>query len=181
LSVITNEAVRLPERVGAKVTLIVHVLFAVSELPHGVVSAKSPGLGPEKVTLLILRAEFPVLPTVTVWATLVVPLGVVLKVRLAGVTVAMGPLPMPVTVTVCGLVVALSVMVKVAVRVPGAVGVNVTLIVQAPPAATELPQEFVPAKSLGLAPVKAIVLIARAAFPVLFRVTDWGALGDATD
>jgi hypothetical protein len=49
----------------------------------------------------------------------------------------------PAKLTVCGLPVALSVMVTEAARFPGAVGVNVTLMVQFPPAATELPQELV--------------------------------------
>lgn len=50
---------------------------------------------------------------------------------------------MPVRLTVCGLPVALSVMVTEAVRLPGAVGVNVTLTVQLLPANTELPQVLV--------------------------------------
>jgi len=49
----------------------------------------------------------------------------------------------PVRLTVCGLPVALSVMVTEAVRLPGAVGVNVTLMVQLLPANTELPQVLV--------------------------------------
>jgi len=40
---------------------------------------------------------------------------------------------------VCGLPAALSKMLTVAVRVPAAVGLNVTLIAQLPLAATELP------------------------------------------
>jgi hypothetical protein len=48
---------------------------------------------------------------------------------------------------VCGLPAALSEMLTAAVRVPVAVGVNVMLIVQLPPAATELPQVFVSEKS----------------------------------
>ena len=55
---------------------------------------------------------------------------------------------MPVRLTVCGLFVALSVTLSVAVRLPGAAGLNVTLIVQLPFAATELPQLFVCTKSV---------------------------------
>ena len=73
LSVILNEAVRLPEAVGLNVTLIVQLLLAASELPHVVVSAKSPGLAPAKAMLLMVRAAFPVLLSVTVWAVLDVP------------------------------------------------------------------------------------------------------------
>lgn len=70
----------------------------------------------------------------------------------------------------------LSVMVSEAVRAEAAVGVKVTLMVQLPLAATELPQVFVCAKSPGLAPVNVMLLIARAVFPVLFSVTACAAL-----
>ena len=50
---------------------------------------------------------------------------------------------MPVRVTVCGLPAALSVIVTEAVRVPIVVGAKVTLIMQLPPAGTELPQVLV--------------------------------------
>jgi len=49
----------------------------------------------------------------------------------------------PVSPTDCGLLVALSVIVKVPVRAPAAAGVKVTLIVQLAPALTLLPQVFV--------------------------------------
>ena len=51
-----------------------------------------------------------------------------------------------------------------------AVGVKVTLIVQLPPAATELPQVLVWAKSPGFVPVSAILVMVKAELPVLFRV-----------
>jgi len=50
---------------------------------------------------------------------------------------------------VCGLPVALSVMLTEAVRAPVAEGVKVTFIVQLAPAASELPQVVVCAKSLA--------------------------------
>ena len=55
----------------------------------------------------------------------------------------MGPLPIPERLTVCGLPGALSAIFNEAVRLPGRVGVKMTLIEQLPPAATEDPQEFV--------------------------------------
>jgi hypothetical protein len=45
-------------------------------------------------------------------------------------------MPVPVKLAACGLPAALSVIVIAPVRVPGAVGVNVTLIVQFDPAAS---------------------------------------------
>ena len=67
---------------------------------------------------------------------------------------------------------AVSRMVKVAVRPPAAVGVNVTLIVQLVPAARLLPQLSVSAKS----PFVAMLVISSAALPGLLRVTAWGSL-----
>jgi hypothetical protein len=51
-----------------------------------------------------------------------------------------GAVPVPERLTACGLPLALSVMLTEAARLPLAKGVKVTLIVQLPPAATELPQ-----------------------------------------
>jgi len=63
-----------------------------------------------------------------------------------------------------------------AVRVPVAVGLNVTLIVQLAPALTELPQVLLWAKSPLLVPVMAMPLMLSAAVPALERVIDWAAL-----
>ena len=81
-----------------------------------------------------------------------------------------GAVPVPVRLTVCGLPVALSVRVTAAVRVPLAVGVKVTLIVQLAPAATELPHVLVCAKSPGFVPVSARLVTLKAELPVLFSV-----------
>ena len=51
--------------------------------------------------------------------------------------------PEPLRFAICGLPEALSVIATVAVLVPVAVGVNVTLMVQFAPAATEVPQVLV--------------------------------------
>ena len=86
---------------------------------------------------------------------------------------------MPVRLTVCWLPAALlllSVMFKEADRLPEVVGVNVTLIVQLPPAATGLPHVLISAKSPGLAPVNAMPLMDRVPFPVLFSVKVWAVL-----
>jgi hypothetical protein len=66
---------------------------------------------------------------------------------------------------------ALSAMVTVAARLPGAVGANVTLIAQVPPAATELPQVVVSRKSPGLAPVTIKLVMPKAELPLLVRVS----------
>ena len=70
---------------------------------------------------------------------------------------------MPDTPEVWGLLLALSVTVNVALRDPVAVGVNVTLIVQFPPAATLDPQVLVCPKSPELVPVKPTLVMVKAA------------------
>jgi hypothetical protein len=80
--------------------------------------------------------------------------------------------PVPVNEMVVGLFAALLVTVTDPVRVPLAVGLNVTLIVQLAPAARLDPHVFVCAKS----PLATIELIAAAAFPVFCTVTVCAAL-----
>ena len=72
---------------------------------------------------------------------------------------AVADVPTPERLAVCGLFVALSVTVKVAVRVLMAVGVKVTLMVQWAPAARLEPQLLVSAKSPLLLPVIPMLLI----------------------
>ena len=73
LSVMLSEAVRLPEAEGVKVTLIVQLAPAATELPHVLVRAKSPALVPATAMLVMLKVALPVLLRVTVRAVLVVP------------------------------------------------------------------------------------------------------------
>ena len=80
--------------------------------------------------------------------------------------------PVPDRATVCGLPEALSVMLRVPVRVPVAVGLKVTLMAQLLPAATELPQVLVWAKS----PLAEMLVMDKAALPVLESVTVCAAL-----
>ena len=72
LSVMLTEALRVPEAEGVKVTLIVQLAPAATELPHALVCAKSPGLVPETAMPVMLRVALPVLRRVTVPAVLVV-------------------------------------------------------------------------------------------------------------
>ena len=93
------------------------------------------------------------------------------KARLEGETLAPGAVPVPLRLALWGLPLALSVMLSEAARLPLAEGVKVTLMVQLPPAATELPQVLVWAKSLALVPVTVTLVIVNVALPVLVRVT----------
>jgi len=143
LSVMLTEAVRVPGAEGVNLTLIVQLPPAATELPHVLVCAKSLAFVPVTARLVMLKLAFPVLLRVMGCTALVVPRVWLPKVRLVAVRLTTGAVPVPVRLTVCGLPLALSVMLTEAVRVPGAVGVNLTLIVQLPPAATELPHVLV--------------------------------------
>src|SRR5271165_1760207 len=92
-----------------------------------------------KVMFVIVNPVFMLLVTVTVLAALLVPTVTVPKARAVGVTDT-GICPVPVSDIVCGLLGALSVMVTLPLDSPAAVGVNFTVMVQVPPAATLVPQ-----------------------------------------
>ncbi len=170
LSVMLTEAERLPLVVGSKVTLIVQLPPAATELPQVLVSAKSPGLAPASAMLETLSAAVPLLVRVAVSVPLVVLTASLPKARLVGERPAATVVPVPERLRDWGLPVALSVMLTEAERLPLVVGSKVTLIVQLPPAATELPQVLVSAKSPGLAPASAMLETLSAAVPLLVRV-----------
>ena len=69
----------------------------------------------------------------------------------------------------------MSVMASCELLAPAALGVKVTLMVQLDPAATELPQLLVWAKSPLFPPAKAMLLILTAPLLALEKVTAWGA------
>jgi hypothetical protein len=90
-----------------------------------------------------------------------------------------GFVPVPVSGTVCVGGVALSVMVKVPVRAPAAVGVNVTLITQFAPAASVaglIGQAVAPVLVCAKSPNAAMELIVRGPVPVFVSVTVCAAL-----
>src|ERR1017187_10410675 len=177
LSVMVTDALRIPAAVGVKVTEMLQLPPAATLAPQVLVCAKWPALVPVTPRLLIRRVAVPMLLSVTDWAALVVPTFWLAKVRLPAVSDTIGaPTPVPERVTVWGDPAALSVMVTDAPRIPAAVGVKVTEMLQLPPAATLAPQVLVCAKSPRLVPVTARLLIRRVAVPVLLSVTDWAAL-----
>ncbi len=90
--------------------------------------------------------------SVALMAALVDPTVVLGNVNELGESPTEPVLEAPVPVKLTDEVVAVEV--SVAVRVPVAVGLNVTLIVQLPPAASELPQVLVSAKSPASTPAK---------------------------
>jgi hypothetical protein len=121
----------------------------------------------EVVMLMMFNTAVPELVRVTLWAALAVPTSWLEKLRLDGDTVNAGAgRPVPANAIVWGLLAAPSVTVTVPYRLPTAVGLNVTLIVQLAPAPRLAPQVLLSAKS----PVAVRLVIATAVLPVLVRV-----------
>lgn len=133
--VITRDAERDPVTDGVKTTVARQLPPAGTEPEQLSVSPKSEALAPVKLKEAVW-AEFPVLERDTVCPTEDVPRPWLPKVKLDGLAPPMAPSPVPDKDAVCGDPDALSVIDSVPLRVPIAVGVNVTLIVQDEPAAT---------------------------------------------
>ncbi len=95
--------------------------------------------------LLKVSAAVPVLVNLTACAALVVPTVWLANVKLAGdkLTTGTAATAVPASETACGLEAALSASVTEPVRVPEAVGLNVTEIVQVAFTARALPQVLV--------------------------------------
>jgi hypothetical protein len=162
-----------------KVTVMVHCAPAarVLLLPGQVlVCANSVALVPVMAMLLMVRGPVPLLVSVTVCPALVVPVVWLAKLRLEGLKVTAGAVPVPERPTVWGLPVALSVMATLAVRLPVAEGLKVTLMLQLALAARLAGQVLVWLKSLALVPVSPMLLMLRDAVPLLVKVTIWAAL-----
>lgn len=168
-----TEAVRVPVAVGLKMTLIVQLAPAATLAPQVLVCEKSPLFVPVMMIPepLKVRVAFPVLDNVTFCAALVVPTGWLVKVTLDEDSPTTGAIPVPDNETLCGLPLALSVMLTLAVRLPVAVGLKMTLMEQFAPAATLAPQVLVCEKSPLFVPVMAMLEMVSVAVPVLDSVT----------
>jgi hypothetical protein len=158
-------ALRAPAAAGAKLTSTVHELLAATLPPAAQVpplaSAKSPGLVPLSAKLVRLSGAVPVLLSVSVWVALVLPTVVAGRVRADDEIDATGlvlAVPVPLSAMATGVSVLLWVMLSVPLRVPAAVGVKATKMVQLEPTFTVVPQ--VPplrAKSPVLATVNPLI------------------------
>jgi hypothetical protein len=84
-------------------------------------------LVPVIARLVILNVALPLLVRVIIWAALVVPRDWLPKGTLVGERLTAGAMPVPARLSDWGLPAALSVNTTEAVRVPGALGVNVAL------------------------------------------------------
>jgi hypothetical protein len=134
----------LPEAVPAEMG--VYWTFSVQEAP----TAIEPGQllvwekAPVVAMLVTVSDPLPLFVSVTLFAALVVSTDCDVKVSEVGDNVTAGaPIPVPLSVITCGLPTTSSVTLIFPASVPVTEGVKVTLMVQAAPGATELPQVLV--------------------------------------
>jgi hypothetical protein len=184
LSLIESVAVRLPVAEGVNVTLIAQLLLGVTVAPVqvSVFLAKSLAFVPPIVAVEMLRFAVPLLVTVSPWPALVVPTSSLVKLKLEPESETAGAIPVPERDTACGLFAALSLIESVAVRIPVAEGVNVTLIAQVLLGVTVAPVQVseLLAKSLAFAPPIVTVETLRFPVPLLVTVRPWAALAVPT-
>jgi hypothetical protein len=163
--VTATSPLRLPVDDELKLTVRVQDAPAPTLVPQLFVWGKF--VEPVTLMLVMLREVVPLFVSVVVCegAEQLVPcLGITQeKFRLLGFNLT--SVPVPLSETVWGLPRALSETDRLAVRVLMAFGVNVTWIVQLAPAAAELPQVLVWAKSPGSAPVNLMLVILSASVP----------------
>src|SRR5580658_969896 len=136
--------------------------------------------------LVKVSGAVPELVTAMAWGADEVPALWLAKVRLVGLKLMADWIAVPVMGTVCGLLAAVSVTTRFAVRAAGVteVGLNTTLMVQLPPAATDagrVPQMLVCEKSVALVPVKPMLEMVSTPVPVaLLTVTGSAAEAEPT-
>ena len=166
-------AIRGPVNVGLKVTLIVQLAPAARVVPH-----VPPAMPVGRANSVVVNetpigwVTTPGLLTITACAALVVFTFCAAKVSEVGDSVGGGVAPVPLRATV-----PTPVTVRVAVREPSAVGLNLTLMVQFPPTG-KLVVQVPPAVPLGRTnSVPEIVIVrAWAVVPEFVSVTASGAL-----
>ena len=185
LSVTVRKAPPWPAIAGVNVMLIVQLAFGASVVVQ--VLFEIAKVVPEKVdsvtTMLLSVCVELVLVRVNDCAADAVLTTWFPKVSMVGVSVAIVGTPTPDTATKIGLPVKLPLNCRFAVRLPVAVGVNVTLTVQLAPAAMLPPLEHgvpkAPEKSKGSIPVFVSETV-TGTFPGFDNVTVCAALGTLT-
>ena len=153
--------------------------LAARVAPQVFVSVKSAGLALAIEMPVMLSKALPVFDSVSTCAVEVPPTLVPGKLRPAGVRLAMEAgtaAPEPVRAAVCGEPEALSATESKALKFVTVAGVKVMEMVQAADAASVVPQLFVCAKSVGLAPVMEMAMPVSTALPVFDRVIFEGPL-----
>ena len=175
LSVMVTTPVRTPLAVGVKVTAIVQVFAAATGVEIEQVEPASRAKSPLAARAVMESALVPVLVSVTDCAVAVVPITVLPKVRLEGVSVTPAAVPVPLSAIFCVPPLALSVMVTTPVRTPLATGLNAAAIRQVVPAGTGLDVEQVVLESRTKSPLDSKAVIESGLVPALVNVTDCAA------
>jgi hypothetical protein len=180
LSVMLSVAVRCPASEGVNDTPIVQVPPAATEvLQLFAISAKSPALAPPIVSPAMLAAAPVLFVKVIVCSVLETAMGWFPKERFVEERLGPagglpepegGPMAIPRRLTVWVPPLALSLRVTTATRLPLAIGVKDTPMVQLLVGPTELPQLLVWAKSLASAPMIARFVMSRIPGPPLLTV-----------
>jgi hypothetical protein len=139
-------------------------------VPKGVRGSRLTTLRPE-----MLSGMLPRFVSVTAFIELL-PTGCAPKLR--DFAERLTAVPVPLRLTVCGLLAALSLMESVAVRLPAAEGLKVTLTAQVPLGITVAPEQVSAplAKSLAFVPPIVTVEMVRLPVPVLVTVSALAAL-----
>ena len=120
----SRTAVRVPVEVGPNIMFAVQLAPAVRVAPHVLLkTVKSPAFVPLKLRLpILIAAAFPFV-RVTVFWPLLVPTATAAQLNVAGETALAPPDdPTPESAKTCGLLVAVSTKLRLAVRVPAALG-----------------------------------------------------------
>lgn len=159
--------VRAPDSVDTKVTLIVQLFPAASEVPHPFVCEKSPAaVMPE-----IASVPVPVFANVTACAELAAPTTLLPKDSDGGVRETAGAVPVPDRPTVCGLPSALVEIEMDPGCSPASVGVKVTLMVQGASVGASVVGQLCNSANGGAVEM---LLMTKDALPVLVKVTAAG-------
>jgi hypothetical protein len=173
LSVIITVDVRTPVAVGAKLQLAVQLAPFFRLVGQFQLCGKSAVEDCTAMFRIVLPLVFVM---VTVWAALVVPSNCLAKLRDVAKRVKGGATPVPLRLAVCGLVAALSATVSTPVRDPGEEGVNVTTMLQDPPAGTLRPALHVLDAPTEKSPLAArLEMVIGVVWPLL-RLTVWAVL-----
>src|SRR5450631_3072613 len=151
-------AVLDPIEVGLNTTLIVHVAPTSSDVPQVLICENCREFGPEIVILAMGRATVSVFVTVTDCAALATFVVSLPNAKTVGDTVKGGATPVPLSTTVCVPAPLPALTCNVAVFDPVEVGLNTTLIVQAAPTATDVPQVLICENCNAFAPAIAILV-----------------------
>jgi hypothetical protein len=170
LSATLTEALSPPAEAGVKVTVIVQLAPAASEVPQVLPSLKLLALAPVMEMPVMVSGAVPGFDRVVDCVVAEVPTSVLGNVSVLEVNVACGAVPVPVRAAVCGEPVALSTTDIEALRLPAEAGVNVTVMVQLAPAASEVPQLLLSPKLLELVPMTEMLVMVSAAVPAFDSV-----------